>query len=195
MPLGQGLGRQVLVNLHVADGQGHVPPLVVDEEVGGGPPAGDDGGLGDVDAQLPAAGGQLLGVQVVPEGGQQPHVQAQQGHVVGDVPPYTPQGGVYGPGVGIPGDQRRLRAAPDVHVDAPDDGDIGRGLDNVALSGDIALFHQVGDMHGDGGAGNPRLVRQLLLGDEGVFLDPVEQLPFPLGHGPPPYKQSFSLLI
>ena len=39
----QGLGGQVPVNLHVADGQGHVPPLVVDEEIGGGPPAGNDG--------------------------------------------------------------------------------------------------------------------------------------------------------
>ena len=60
---------------------------------------------------------------------------------------------------------------------------------------EILADYQVGDMHSDGGAGDPRLVRQLLLGDEGVFLNPVQKLPLPLGHSPPPNKHKFNFLI
>ena len=72
----------------------------------------------------------------------------------------------------------------DVHSHAPHHGHVRRGVDDVALAGDVALFHQVGDVHRHGGPGDARLIRQLLLGDEGIFLDPVQKLPFPLGHGP-----------
>ena len=73
--------------------------------------------------------------------------------------------------------------AADVHVHAAHHRDVGSRVDDVPLAGDIALFHQVGDVHCHGGPGDARLVRQLLLGDQGIFLNPVQQLPFPLGHG------------
>ena len=78
------------VDLHVAHRQGHVPPLVRDEEIGGGGRAGNLEGLGDVDAQLSAGGGELLGVQIVAKGGEQAHIHPQKRHIVGDVAPYAP---------------------------------------------------------------------------------------------------------
>ena len=183
LPLGEQVGRQAAVDVHVADRQPHIALLVVDEEVGGGAPLRDHRGLGDVDAKLPAAGGDLLGVQVVAEGCDQPHVQPQQAHVVGDVPAHAPQAHPHGPGVGVMLHRHLRRPAADVHVDAAHHRHIGRRVDDVALAGDIPLFHQVGDVHRHGGPGDAGLFRQLLLGDQGIFLDPVQDLPFPLGHG------------
>ena len=50
-------------------------------------------------------------------------------------------------------------------------------MDDVAFAGDVALLHQVGDVHRHGGPGDPRLVCQLLLGDQGVLFNPVQKLP------------------
>ena len=49
-PLGEHLGGHVLVDLHIADGQGHVALFVGDEEVGGGAALRDHRGLGNVNA-------------------------------------------------------------------------------------------------------------------------------------------------
>ena len=50
LPLGQHLRGQVLVDFHIADGQGHVALFVGDEEVGGGAALRDHRGLGNVNA-------------------------------------------------------------------------------------------------------------------------------------------------
>jgi len=71
----------------------------------------------------------------------------------------------------------------DVQVDAPHDYHIRSGADDVALAGDMALLHQIGDVYRHRRAGDARFVRQLLLGDQGVLLNPLENLPFPLSHG------------
>ena len=186
-PLGEHLGGHVLVDLHIADGQGHVAPLVGDEEVGGGAALGNDGGLGDVDAQFAAAGGDLLGVDVVAEYRQQTDVHAQQGHVVSNIPPHAAQAHPYHTGVGVLHDGDLAGPAADVHIHAAHHGDVGGRVDDIALAGDVALFHQVGDVHRHGGSGDPSLVCQLLLGDQGVLFDPVQKLPLTLGHGCPSF--------
>ena len=157
--------------------------LVGDEQIGGGGPAGHRQAVGDVDAQLPAGGGDALGVHVVAEGGEHAHVHPQQGHVVGDVPPHAPQAHAHLAGVGVGSHQLPVGPAADVHVDAANHHRVGRCADDVALAGDVALLHQVGDVHRHRRAGDARLVCQLLLGDQGVLLNPPENLPFPLGHG------------
>ena len=50
LPLGEHLRGQVLVDLHIADGQRHVAPLVGDEQIGGGAALRDHRGLGNVNA-------------------------------------------------------------------------------------------------------------------------------------------------
>ena len=187
LPLGQHLRGQVLVDFHIADGQGHVALFVGDEEVGGGAALGNDGGLGDVDAQFAAAGCDLLGVDIVAEHRHHPDVHAQQGHVVGDVPAHAAQAHPHHAGVGVLHDGDLAGPAADVHIHAAHHSDVGGRVDDIALAGDVALFHQVGDVHRHGGPGDPRLVCQLLLGDQGVLFDPVQKLPLPLGHGCPSF--------
>ena len=173
----------VVVDLHVRHRQLHVPLRPGDVEVGGGGSAGDLQSVADVDAQLAAGGGHPLGLHVVAKGGEQVDLRPQQGQVVGDVPPHAPQAHPHPAGVGVPGDQRAGGATPDVHVHAPHHHGVGRCAQDVALPGDMSLFHQVGDVHRRRGPGDPRLVCQLLLGDHGVLLNPAQELPFPLGHG------------
>ena len=69
-------GGQVVVDLHVRDGQLHVPVGPGQVQVGGGGPVGDLEGLTDVDAQFTAGGGELLGGHVVPKGGEKPGLYA-----------------------------------------------------------------------------------------------------------------------
>ena len=187
LPLGQHLGGQVLVDFHIADGQRHVAPLVGDEQICGGAALRDHRGLGNVNAQLPAACGDFLGVDIVPEYRQQTDVHAQQSHVVSDVPPHTAQAHPYHAGVGVLHDGDLAGPAADVHIHTAHHGDVGGRVDDVALAGDVALFHQVGDVYRHGGSGDPRLVRQLLLRDQGIFLDPVQKLPLSLGHDHPSF--------
>ena len=183
LPSGQNLGRQVEVDVHVADGQGHVSVFIVDEKIGGGAPAGNDGGMGGVDAKLRAAGRDLLGVEIVSEHGQKPHVQPKEAHVVGDVASHAAQAHAHGTGIGILSHQGTGGGAADIHVYAAYHRHIRGGADDIALAGNVSFFHQVGNVHRRGGAGDACLVRQLLLGDHGVFLDPVQDLSFPLRHG------------
>ena len=145
--------------------------------------AGNHRGLGDVDAQLAAHRRQLLGVHIVAKGRDQAHIQSHEAHVVGDVPAHPAGAHAHGAGVGVLAHQLLIGAASDVHVHAAYHGDIGAAGDDISLAGDAALFHQIGNMHRHTGAGDARPVRQLLLGDGGVRLDPVENLPFALRHG------------
>ena len=182
-PPGQKGGGDMLIDLHVADRQGHVPVPVGDEQIGGGGPAGHGEALADVDAQLAAGGGDTLGVHIVAEGGEHPHVQPHQSHVVGDVAPHAPQAHAHLARVGVRRHQLPVGPPADVQVDAPHDYHIRSGADDVALAGDMALLHQIGDVYRHRRAGDARFVRQLLLGDQGVLLNPLENLPFPLSHG------------
>ena len=125
-----------------------------------------------------------MGVGVVPKGGEQPDVYPQQGHVVGDIPPHAPQADAHRPGVGVRAHQRGGGHAADVHIYPAHHHGIGGGGDDIPLAGDVALFHQIGYVHRHRGPGDARLVRQLLLGDQGVLLNPSEDLALPLGHGP-----------
>ena len=106
---------------------------------------------------------------------------------MGDVPAHAAKAHPHHAGVGILHDGDLAGPAADVHIHAAHHGDIGGRVDDVAFAGDIALFHQVGDVHRHGGSGDARLVRQLLLGDQGVLFNPVQKLPLTLGHGYPSF--------
>ena len=180
---GQHPGGEILVNVHVRHGQLHISGLIVDEQVGGGVATGDHRRLGDVDAQLAAYCRQLLGVHVVAEGRDQPHIQAHEAHVVGDVPAHAAGAHAHGTGIGVLTHQGLIGPAADVHIHAAHYGDIGAACHNIPLAGDAALFHQIGDVYRHAGAGDACPVRQLLLGDHRIRLDPVEDLSLTLCHG------------
>ena len=180
---GQELGGQVVVDLHVGHGQLHIPLFVGEEEVGGGGSAGHLQAVGQVNAQLDAGGGDFLSIYVVPQGGDHAYIQPQQGHVVGDVAAHAAQAHPHPAGVGILCHQFLTGGAADVHVHPAHHHCVGGGADDVALAVDVALFHQIGDVDGHRRAGDARPVGQLLLGDQGIFLNPLEDLGFPLGHG------------
>ena len=156
--------------------------LVRDVEIGGARLPRHAQAPGQVDAELGAGGRDPLGVEIVAQDGDHARVEAEQRHVVGDVPPHAAEAHPHAAGVGVRRAQRRVRPAADVHVHAPDDHRVGRGGQDVALAGDIALFHHVGDVDAHRGPGDARLLRQLLLGDHRVFLDPAKDLPLALGH-------------
>ena len=104
-PARQESGGDVVIDLHIAHRQGHVSLFIGDEQVSGGGRPRYREALTDVDAQLAAAGGDPLGVHVVPKGGEQPHVHPKQGHVVGNISPHTPQAHPHPAGVGVGGHQ------------------------------------------------------------------------------------------
>ena len=172
----------MLADVHIADGQGHVPVGAGEEQVGGGGPAGHRPCLGDVDAQLGAACGDALGVEVIPQSGEQPHIAVQQGHVVGDISAHTPQGHADLAWVGVPRHQGLIGPAPNVHVDSAHHHGVAGAAQHIALARQIALLGQVGDVHGHRGFAAACLFRQLLVGDHGVLGDIVQDLSLPLGH-------------
>ena len=114
---------------------------------------------------------------------------------MGNVPAHTPQAHLHPAGIGVPGDQRGVGLTANVHIHAPHHGSIGPGPEHVALAGNVALFHQVGDVHRHRRAGNPRLLCQGLLGDHRVLLNPLQNLPLPLGHSLAPYISKNLFLI
>ena len=119
-------------------------------------------------------------MDVLTKGGDELDLHIQQRQIVGNIPAHAAQTHPHRAGVGVPVHRHLRRPAADVHVDAAHHRDIGRCMDDVAFAGDVALLHQVGDVHRHGGPGDAGLFRQLLLGDERVFFDPVQNLPFPL---------------
>ena len=183
-PGGQKGRGDMAVDLHVGQGQLHLAPLAGDEEVGGGALPRHLQRPADVDAQLPAGGGDALGVGVVPKGGEQPGVHPQQGHVVGDVPAHAPQAHAHPARVGVPGDQGAHGPSADVHVGSPHHHRIGRGAQDVAPPGDMPLLHQIRHMDRRRGPGDPRLVCQLLLADHRVLFNPAQELTLTLCHPP-----------
>ena len=101
---------------------------------------------------------------------------------MGNVPPYAAYAHGDGAGVGIPINERTEALSTNVHVDAAHHHHIGAGAEHVALPGDKALLHEIGNMNGHGGTGDTGLLGQLLLRDHGIFLNPPQNLTFTLGH-------------
>ena len=182
-PLPQEVRRHVVVDGHVVDGQRHVAVAVVDEQVGAGAPVGDDGAVGQVKADGGGVFPHALGEAVLSQHRDHGHLLAQQAQVVGDVAAYAAQRGGDAPGIGVPRHQRRMRHRADVHVHAAHHHDVGVGAQQIAPPDDVALLHQAGDVYRRAGAGDTGLFGQLLLGDHGVFPDPLQKLSLPLGHG------------
>ena len=141
--------------------------------------------MAQVDAQSGAGGGHPLSVKVVAIGGQEPYIQTHEAHVVGNVPSHAAQRHTDPTGVGIRLHQRGKGPAADVHVDATYHHSIAAAAQDVALTGDVALFHQVGDVDRGGGPGDAQSVRDSLLGDHGVGFNELQNLPLPLRHGAP----------
>lgn len=176
-------GGDALADIHVGKAKRHIAVDVVQEKVGGRRAAGHLQRVADVDAELAAGGRNAMCMQVVAEGGQQADIHAEQAHVVGNISSDAAETDAHAAGVGIPRDERRVGLAADIDVHAADDGGIGAGAEHIALPGDVALFHQVGDMDCDRGAGDARAFRKGFLRDHGVGLDPLQDLPFTLCHG------------
>ena len=193
-PLPQKLRGDVVVNGHIVDGQSHVAVAVVDEQIGAGVAAGDHGAVAQVKADGGGVVPHVLGKAVLAQHRHHRHLLAQQAQVVGDVAAHAAQRGGHLAGIGVPGHQRRVGHRADVHVHAAHHHDIGLGAQQITPSGDIALFHQVGDMHRRTGTGNARLFRQLLLGDHGILADPLQYLSFPLGHGLTSVSKNYFLI-
>ena len=124
-------------------------------------------------------------MKVVAIGGQEPYIQTHEAHVVGNVPSHAAQRHTDPAGVGVRGNQRREGPSADIHIDAAHYHDIAAAAQDVALTGDVALFHQVGDVDRGGGPGDAQPVRDSLLGDHGVSFNELQNLPLPLRHGAP----------
>ncbi len=139
--------------------------------------------MADVDAQFAAGGGNALCVEVVAKRGQEADVHTEQAQIVRDVPADTAQARRDPAGVGILRDHGGKGAAADVHVHAAGNDRVGPGAQDVALARNVTLLHQIGNVHRDGGARNPRAFRQCLLRDHRIRFDPLQKLPFPLCHG------------
>ena len=138
--------------------------------------------MAQVDAQLRAGGGHLGAVGIVAVGSKQPHVRSQQAQVMGNVPAHAAQADGDPPGVTVRADQGGKGTPADVHVDASHHHGIAAGAQDIAPSGDQALPGEVGDMHRGAGPGDSQLIRDLLLGDEGILFNELQYLPFPLCH-------------
>ena len=136
----------------------------------------------DVNAQLTGSRRDALTVKVVAERGQKADINTEKAQIPCDVLPDAAETHRDLAGVGILGDQSRSGDAADVHVRAADDRRIAPAAQDVALSRDVALFHQVGNVHGDRGAGDTCHFRKAFLRDHGVRLDPLQDLPFALCH-------------
>ena len=145
--------------------------------------------MAQVDAQLRAGGGYPLPVEIIAVGCQEPYIQTHQTHVVGDIPAHAAQRHTDPAGIGVRRDQRGEGPAADIHVDAAYHHHIAAAAQDVALSGDVALFHQVGDVDGGGGPGDAQPVRDSLLGDHGVGFNELQNLPLPLCHGAPSFAK------
>ena len=102
---------------------------------------------------------------------------------MGDVPAHPTGTDPDGAGVGVPGHQGAKGLAANVHIHAANDHGVVRLPQHIAFPGDVAFLHQIGNVHRNGGAGNPCPCRQRLLGDHGIFRNPLENLLLPLCHG------------
>ena len=181
-PPGQKGGGDMLIDLHVADRQGHVPVPVGDEQIGGGGPAGHGEALADVDAQLAAGGGDTLGVHIVAEGGEHPHVQPHQSHVVGDVAPHAPRLMRTWPGLESAATSSPWGRPPMSRLTPP-------RLPHKERCGRCSPCRRYGPASSDWRcvppptSGRCPLCPPAPAGRSGVLLNPLENLPFPLSHG------------
>ena len=138
--------------------------------------------MGNVDAQLTAGRRDALAVQVIAKGSQKADVNAQQAQISSNILPYAAKAHRDRAGVGILRYQRCGSDTADVHVRTADDGRIAAAAENIAFPGNVALFHQVGNVYGHRGAGDSCLLGEAFLRDHGVGFDPLQDLPFPLCH-------------
>ena len=106
--LAQEVRRHVVVDGHVIDGQRHVTVAVVDEQVGAGAPVGDDGAVGQVQADGSGVLPHALGEAVLPQHRDHGNMLAQQAQVMGNVAAHTAQRSGDAAGIGVPRHQRRV---------------------------------------------------------------------------------------
>ena len=187
----QKVHAELLQHPHIRHGQGHLAVGVVDGEVGGGALALQDQEVGDVDAGGHALPADLLAVDIVPGDGDHLDAGPQAGGILTDVVGDAAHRHADEARVGVLHHQGFPAAAHEVDVHRADAHHIAlRGLgEDVALAQDVALLGKIRDVDRHGGAGDARLLRQLLLGDAGILPDPVQDLLFPLGHGQTPFPK------
>ena len=188
---GKVSGGELLIDSHVGDRQGHVPRLVAEEQIGGRGSPRHVERPAQVNPQPLAGVHHLPGVGVLSQRRQQGDLDPQQPQVMGNVPPHAPHAHRNLAGVGIPPHQRAGGLPPDVHIHRAGHHHVAAGGQDVAPAHNVALLHQVGDMHRHRRAGNPRPLGQGLLGDHRVLCNPVQNLLLPLGHPLTSISKSF----
>ena len=181
-PLAQELRRHVVVDGHIVDGQRHVAVAVVNEQIRAGAPAGDGGAVVQIQPDVRRVLLHGLGKGVLSQHRDHSGLFTQQAQIVGDVAAHAAQGRGHAARIGIPRHQPVGADRADVHVHAAHHHDVLLLPEQVAPPGDVALLHQVGDMHGGAGTGDARLLRQLLLGDQRVLPYPLQYLSLTLCH-------------
>ena len=175
-------GGDSIADCHIVQRQRHVAVRTADKQVGRGRRVGDLKRVGDVDPQLTGRRRDALTEKVVAQCGQKADVHTEKAQIPCDILPDAAETHRDLARVGVLGDQCRSGNAADVHIRAADDRRIAPAAQDVALSGDVALFHQVGNVYGDRGAGDTCHFRKAFLRDHGVCLDPLQDLPFTLCH-------------
>ena len=192
----QKVHAELLQHPHIRHGQGHLAVGIVDGEVGGGAFPLQDQEVGDVDAGGHALPADLLAVDIVPGDGDHLDAGPQAGGILADVVGDAAHRHADEARVGVLHHQGFPAAAHEVDVHRADAHHIAlRGLgEDVALAQDVALLGKIRDVDRHGGAGDARLLRQLLLGDAGILPDPVQDLLFPLGHGQNPLSENKQVL-
>ena len=119
--------------------------------------------MADIDAQFAAGGGNALGVKIVTEGCEKTDIHSEQAQIVRNIPPHAAESRRHPSRVGVTRHHRRKGAPADIDIDAARHHRVSTGAQNITLSGDVALAHQIGDMHRHGGSCDSRALRQRLL--------------------------------
>ena len=138
--------------------------------------------MAGIDSQFRTGSCDTLTVDIVTKGRQHPYINTQQAHIVGNIASHTAKADLHCTGIGISGHQRRIGSAADVHIHTADHHRIIAGAQHIATSRNMALAHQIGDVHRHRGSGNSQLICQFLLGNHRVGLNQLQNLPFSLRH-------------
>jgi len=140
---------QRLQNGHVGHRDQHVALLVENGDVGRGGAALGRVEVADVHARGQAFLADLLGVDVGADRGDELDAAAQPREIFAHVARDAAGGGIHTAGVAVLHDDGRPGPAVDVDVGRADAHHVKGIVHDVALSQNIALLLQIGDVHGD----------------------------------------------
>ena len=79
-----------------------------------------------VNPQLAAVGFNLLGIEIIPENGDHPHIHTEKSHVVRNISAHPSEAEAYPARIGISRNKLSVGNAADVYIDTADHNYIGR---------------------------------------------------------------------